>query len=83
MTQRHVLPIAFILLRIQPAHRTAARRDVPGSRLLLTDRAAMLQSGLPDETSRSLSDGAKSGSPPGVGPITHVTDRAGALSLEK
>jgi hypothetical protein len=28
-------------------HRTAARRDVPGSRLLLTDRVATLRSGSP------------------------------------
>ena len=52
------------------ANRTAARRNVPGSRLLLTHRAAMLQSGLPDVASRSLNDGAKSGSPPGGGHST-------------
>ena len=40
---------------------------IPGSRLLATDRAAILQSGLPDVASRSLNDGAKSGSPPGLG----------------
>jgi len=34
MTQRNVLPIASIPLRIQPAHRTAKPLDVPGSRLL-------------------------------------------------
>jgi hypothetical protein len=45
MTQRNVLPIASVLLRGYNGHITAARRDVPGSRLLLTDRAAMLQSG--------------------------------------
>ena len=33
--------------REQPAHRTATRRDIPGSRLLLTHRAATLQSGSP------------------------------------
>ena len=33
MTQRNVLPIASILLRDTTARRTAARRDVPGSRL--------------------------------------------------
>jgi crossover junction endodeoxyribonuclease RuvC len=35
------------------AHRTAAPRDVPGSRLLLTDRAAMLQSGSPPGSGQS------------------------------
>ena len=47
MTQRKVLPIASVLLRDTTGHRTATPRDVPGSRLLLTDRAAMLQSGSP------------------------------------
>ena len=51
MTQRTVLPIASVLLRgccgDTAAHRTAAPRDVPGSRLLLTHRAAMLRSGSP------------------------------------
>ena len=42
MTQPNVLPIASILLRRYNDHRTAARRDVPGSRLLQTDRAAIL-----------------------------------------
>jgi hypothetical protein len=37
----------YTVRRIQPAHRTATPRDVPGSRPLLTDRAAMLQSGSP------------------------------------
>ncbi len=46
-SQRNVLPIATILLWGYHGHRTAARTDVPGSRLLLTDRAAMLQSGSP------------------------------------
>jgi hypothetical protein len=31
MTQRNVLPIASIPLRIQPAHRTATPRDIPGA----------------------------------------------------
>jgi hypothetical protein len=56
MTQRDVLPIASVLLRRYNGHRTAAPRDVPGIRLLLTDRAAML----------------RSGSPPGVGPTLHA-----------
>ena len=47
MTQRNALPTASVLLRDTTAHRTGARRDVPGSRLLLTDRAAMLRSGSP------------------------------------
>jgi len=42
MTQRNVLPIASFVVGDATAHRTAARRDVPGSRLLLTDGAAML-----------------------------------------
>jgi len=55
MTQRNVLPIAStIVCRDTTAHRTAAPRDVPGSRLLLNHRAAML----------------RSGSPPGVGPLS-------------
>jgi hypothetical protein len=44
---------SILAVGIQTANRTAARRDVPASRLLLTDRAAML----------------RSGSPPGVGPL--------------
>jgi hypothetical protein len=47
MTQRNVLPIASILLWDTTAHRTGAPRDVPGSRLLLTHRAAMLRKRLP------------------------------------
>jgi hypothetical protein len=46
-SQRNVLPSASILLWDTTAHRTAAPRDVPGSRLLLTHRAAKLQSGSP------------------------------------
>jgi hypothetical protein len=54
-------------------------RDVPGSRLISHVLAGLAlrrmlrgwrdtrQSGLPDEASRSLNDGAKSGSPPDVG----------------
>jgi uncharacterized protein (DUF433 family) len=58
----HLLPAADT-----EAHRTATPRDVPGSRLLPTHRAARLQSGLPDVASPGVSDdGAKFGSPPGV-----------------
>ena len=60
-------PSRLFVCRDTTAHRTTAPRDVPGSRLLLTDRAAILQSGLPDVASRSLNDGAQSGSPPGLG----------------
>ena len=72
--------------RLYPPHRTDAmgktlRWVIPGSRLLLTHRAAMLQSGLPDIAFRSLDDGAtsgvsddgaKSGSPPGVWSAQHA-----------
>jgi hypothetical protein len=56
-----------------------SRRDVPGSRLISHVLAGLAlrrmlrgwrdtrQSGLPDEASWSLNDGAKSGSPPDVG----------------
>jgi hypothetical protein len=54
MTQRNVLPIASFCSGDTTAHRTAARRDVLGSRLLLIDRTAILQSGLPDVASRSF-----------------------------
>jgi len=37
----------YSVWRMQPAHRTATPRDVPGSRLLATHRAARLQSGSP------------------------------------
>jgi hypothetical protein len=52
-TQRKVCPPPLFCCVDTTAHRIAARRDVLGSRLLLTDRAAML----------------RSGSPPGVGPL--------------
>ena len=76
MTQPNVLPIASIPCGADTtAHRTATPRNVSGSRLLATHRAARLQSGLPDVASGSLNDvaksgvsddGAQSGSPPGV-----------------
>jgi hypothetical protein len=47
MTQRNVLPIASVPSGDTAAYRTAARGDVPGSRLLATRRATMLQSGSP------------------------------------
>jgi len=56
--------------QIQPAHRTATPRDVPGSRLLPAHRAARLQSG----------------SPPAFGPSTHglfSTLRASFLILQR
>ena len=43
------LPIASIPCGDATARRTATPRDVPGSRSLQTDRAAMLQSGSPPE----------------------------------
>jgi len=53
LTRRFVLVLLLLRNAALPAHRTAAPRDVPGSRLLLSDSAAKL----------------RSGSPPGVGPL--------------
>ena len=53
MTQRNVLPVASFRTGDATTQRTAAPRDVPGSRPLQIDRAAMPQSG----------------SPPGVGTV--------------
>ena len=48
ITQRNILPIASVPCGgATTAYRTATPRDVPGSRLLPTHRAAMLQSGSP------------------------------------
>jgi hypothetical protein len=67
------------LIRLHPAIELRNRWGVPGSRLLLhvsagsalrrnsRGRRGAGQSGPPDVASRSLDDGAKSGSPPGVG----------------
>jgi hypothetical protein len=47
MTQRKFGPARLFRAAATTAHRTATPRDVPGSRLLPTHRAARLQSGSP------------------------------------
>jgi hypothetical protein len=47
MTQDKVFPSRLFVRHHTRPDRTATRRDVPGSRLLPTDRAAILQSGSP------------------------------------
>ena len=66
ITQGNLWPkvALFRCVDLNGADRAATRADVPGSRLLPTYITAKLQSGLPDEASQSLDDGAKSGSPP-------------------
>ncbi len=44
-------PSRLFCMRDTMAHRTAVRRDAPGAACLPTDRATILQSGLPDVAS--------------------------------